>query len=58
VFLAALLHRLASDVVCRIGLLVRPDIVLRWYRDLVARRHARRSPPKNNMGLAAPPVGE
>ncbi|MFF4551237.1 helix-turn-helix domain-containing protein [Streptomyces sp. NPDC001406] len=28
-------------------LLVRPDTVFRWHRDLVARRHAARSRPKN-----------
>lgn len=27
-------------------LLVRPDTVLRWHRDIVARRHATRSRPK------------
>ncbi len=30
----------------RIRLLVRPDTVLRWHRDLIARRHARISRPK------------
>jgi hypothetical protein len=39
-FLAALLHRLPRDVLRRLRLLVRPDTVLRWHRDLVARRHA------------------
>ena len=38
--LAALLHRLPSDVLRSVRLLVRPDTVLRWHRDLVARRHA------------------
>lgn len=38
--LAALLYRLPSEVLRRVRLLVRPDTVLRWYRDLVARRHA------------------
>jgi putative transposase len=41
-FLAALLHRLPRDVLRRVRLLVRPDTVLRWHRDLVARRHAPR----------------
>jgi putative transposase len=45
-FLAALLHRLPRDVLRQIRLLVRPDTVLRWHRDLVARRHARLSRPK------------
>jgi transposase len=45
-FLAALLHRLPRDVLHRLRLLVRPDTVLRWHRDLLARRHAARSRPK------------
>jgi putative transposase len=45
-FLAALLHRLRPEVLCRFRLLVRPDTVLRWHRDLIARRHAARSKPK------------
>jgi putative transposase len=44
--LAALLHRLSRDVLRRVRLLVRPDTVLRWHRDLVARRHAAVSRPK------------
>ncbi|MBN6543473.1 integrase core domain-containing protein, partial [Actinacidiphila bryophytorum] len=47
-FLAALLHRLPRDVLRRVRLLVRPDTVLRWHRDLVARRHAARSRPKRS----------
>jgi putative transposase len=43
---AALLHRLPSGVLRRMWLLVRPDTVLRWHRDLVADRHAARSRPK------------
>ncbi|MFG2586099.1 hypothetical protein [Streptomyces malaysiensis] len=39
-FLAALLHRLPVDVLRGVRLLVRPDTVLRWHRDLLARRHA------------------
>jgi putative transposase len=46
-FLAALLHRLPRDVLGRFRLLVRPDTVLRWHRDLMARRHAARSRPKS-----------
>ena len=42
-FLAALLHRLPRDVLARFRLLVRPETVLRWHRDLLARRHAARS---------------
>ena len=45
-FLAALLHRLPLDVLRRFRLLERPDTVLRWHRDLVARRHADQSGPK------------
>ena len=41
-FLTALLHRLPHDVLGRIRLLVRPDTVLRWHRDLLAGRHAAR----------------
>jgi putative transposase len=45
-FLAALLHRLPWAVLRRVRLLVRPETVLRWHRDLLARRHARVSRPK------------
>jgi putative transposase len=45
-FLAALLHRLTPDALHRMRLLVRPDTVLRWHRDLIRRRHAARSKPK------------
>jgi transposase InsO family protein len=41
--LAALLHRLPRNVLKRLHLVVRPDTVLRWHRDVVARRHAQRS---------------
>jgi putative transposase len=44
-FLSALLHRLPHGLPGRIRLLVRPDTVLRWHRDLLARRHAARSRP-------------
>src|SRR5271167_766818 len=44
-FLAALLHRLPRDVLSRFRLLIRPETVLRWHRDLLARRHASRSRP-------------
>jgi transposase len=45
-FLAALLHRLPGGVLRRIRLLVRPETVLRWHRDLLARHHRRASRPK------------
>jgi putative transposase len=48
VFLAALLHRLPRDLLSRIRLLVRPGTVLRWHRDLLARRHAARSRPRRS----------
>jgi putative transposase len=45
--LAALLHRLSRQTLRRLRLLVRPDTVLRWYRDLIANRHAAWSRPKS-----------
>lgn len=45
-FLAALLHRLTPEALRGMRLLVRPETVLRWHRDLVRRRHAARSRPK------------
>ncbi|KOX34254.1 integrase [Saccharothrix sp. NRRL B-16348] len=45
-FLAALLHRLPVDALRQLRLLVRPETVLRWHRDLLARHHAIRSRPK------------
>ncbi|MBE1582231.1 hypothetical protein ACFPOI_44065 [Nonomuraea angiospora] len=39
-FLAALLAPLPRDVLRRVRLLVRPDTVMRWHRDLVKLRHA------------------
>src|SRR4051795_1558231 len=44
--LAALLHRLPRDVLRRIRLLVRPETVLRWHRNLIAYRHTIVSRPK------------
>ena len=44
-WLAALLHPLPRTVLNHLRLLVRPETVLRWHRDLIARRHARRSRP-------------
>jgi putative transposase len=45
-FLAALLHQLPTHRLRRMRLLVRPDTVLRWHRDLVARRYAAQSRSK------------
>jgi putative transposase len=44
--LAALLHRLPRQALHGLRLLVRPDTILRWHRDLLRRRHARVSRPK------------
>ncbi|MEU4828451.1 hypothetical protein AB0H37_41930, partial [Actinomadura sp. NPDC023710] len=44
--LAALLNRLPCGVLRRMRLLVRPDTVLRWHRDLISGRHAARSKRK------------
>jgi putative transposase len=44
--LAALLHRLRPQRLARMRLLVHPDTVLRWHRDLVRKRHAARSRPR------------
>ena len=46
VVLAALLHRIPKRVLVHLQLLVKPDTVLKWHRDLIAGRHARRSRPK------------
>jgi transposase InsO family protein len=43
--LAVLLHQLPRPSLLRLRLLVRPDTILRWHRDLLARRHAARSRP-------------
>jgi putative transposase len=45
-FLAALLHRLPLPMLRRLRLLVRPDTILRWHRDLLVRRHAAQSRPQ------------
>jgi putative transposase len=44
--LAALLHRLPRRTLRRLRLLVRPDTILRWHRDMLRRRHAKASRPK------------
>jgi putative transposase len=51
--LAALLHRVPRDVLRRVRLLVHPDTVMRWHRDLLARRHAHLSRPKRT---GRPPI--
>jgi putative transposase len=45
-FLAALLHRLPRRTLRQLHLIVSPDTVLRWHRDLLHRHHARASRPK------------
>jgi transposase InsO family protein len=45
-WLAALLHQLPRPSLHRLRLLVRPDTILRWHRDLLARRHAAASRPR------------
>ena len=45
-FLAALLHRLPTQALRRLRLLVRPEAILRWHRNLLAHRHAANSHPK------------
>ncbi len=45
-FLAALLQPLPRSVLRRLQLIVRPDTVLRWHRDLIRARHANISTPK------------
>jgi hypothetical protein len=42
----SLLHRLPKPTLHSLRLLVRPDTVLRWHRDLVAHRHAALSRPR------------
>src|SRR5664280_291716 len=39
-FLAALLHRLPKVRLRQLQLIVSPDTILRWHRDLIRRRHA------------------
>ena len=51
-WLAAVLHPLPQTVLNQLRLLVRPDTVLRWNRDLIARRHARRPGPTGPVGHA------
>src|SRR3954454_12050901 len=44
-WLAALVHQLPRPSLHRVRLLVRPDTILRWHRDVTARRHATGSRP-------------
>lgn len=46
VFLAAILTSLPRELLHRLRLLMRPDTVLRWHRDLLKQRHARSCRPK------------
>jgi transposase InsO family protein len=45
-WLAALLHQVPRPSLHGLRLLVRPDTILRWHRDLIARRHGRMSRPR------------
>ncbi|GGN93755.1 hypothetical protein GCM10010112_82380 [Actinoplanes lobatus] len=45
-WLAALLHPLPRPTLRGLRLLVRPDTILKWHRDLIARRHATQSRPR------------
>jgi transposase len=45
-WLAALLSTLPRPALQNLRLLVRPDTILRWHRDLLARRHAAMSRPR------------
>lgn len=49
-WLSALIHPVPRDVLHHLRLLVRPETVLRWHRDLIARQHARRSRPTRPDG--------
>src|SRR4051812_16114204 len=44
-WLAALLHPLPRPTLRALRLLVQPDTILKWHRDLIARRHAAASRP-------------
>jgi putative transposase len=45
-FLAALLHMIPRPTLRGLPLIVSPDTVLRWHRDLLRRRHSRISRPQ------------
>lgn len=55
-WLAALLHPLPRTVLNHLRLLVRPETVPRWHRDLIARRHARRSRHRQARAATKRPV--
>lgn len=46
VWLVGLLHPLPRPTLRGLRLLVRPDTILKWHRDLIARRHAAQSRPR------------
>jgi putative transposase len=46
IILAGLLHHLPREKLQHLLLLVRPDTLLRWHRDLLKRRHAATCAPK------------
>jgi hypothetical protein len=46
VFAAALLQPLPREALRRLRLIVRPDTILRWHRDLMKQRHASACKPK------------
>jgi putative transposase len=45
-FLAALLHTIPRPTLRQFRLIVSPDTILRWHRDLLRRRHAKASRPQ------------
>jgi putative transposase len=51
-FLAALLHRLPQPTLRRLHLIVSPDTVLRWHRDILRHRHGKASRPNSPAGRA------
>ena len=51
-FLAALLHRLPARALRELRLLVRPDTVLRWHRDLIRQRWTYPSPRRRGLDPA------
>lgn len=55
-FLAALLVPLPRKVLRRLRLLIQPDTVLHWHRDLMKRRHARTSPAQEAGPTAHGPL--
>jgi hypothetical protein len=48
--LAALLHQLPRPTLRSLRLLVRPDTILKWHRDLLSRRHAAATQRKRRGG--------